>query len=108
MEQDDIFEVKYTRDAFECNYRIILFDDQNGPSTFEKSSAVHAEAFTDVTPAVQVPHSHHTMDNQPVNFSEQKLGSSQEIQNLAPRHNSNRVSSIPQAQMRPLGTIIRK
>ncbi|KAL3535653.1 hypothetical protein ACH5RR_004114 [Cinchona calisaya] len=85
---------------------ILLPDDLlNGPSTFEKSSTVHAEA-AHVTPDVQAPTSHHMMDYQPVNFSEQRLRSSQGTQNLDSNHNStgsNRVSSIPQVQMRPSG-----
>ncbi|KAL3532583.1 hypothetical protein ACH5RR_006104 [Cinchona calisaya] len=79
----------------------------NGPNTFEKSSAVHAEAPPFVAPDLQAPPSHSKVqNNQPLNFSEQNVGSSEGTQNFASRHNSSssgRVSSTPQAQMRPSG-----
>lgn len=77
----------------------------NGPSTWEKPSAVHAEAHPHVAPDFQAPPSHHMKDNQPVNIPEQNLRS-QETQSVAFRDNtlsSNRVSSIPQGQMSPSG-----
>ncbi|XP_027070344.1 uncharacterized protein [Coffea arabica] len=97
--------IKWDPESFGQSDALPSDDLLNGPSTFEKFSAVHAEARPHVTPDIQAPPSHHMMDNQPVNFPEQNLRS-QETQKLASRDNtlsSNRVSSVPQGQMRPSG-----
>lgn len=94
---------------FQYDYLIILFFDQNGPNTLEKSSAVHAEAPSYLAPDFQASPSHPMLQNQPLNFSKQNVRLSQGSQNLASRQSSidsNRVSSTPHTQTRPSGMTI--